>query len=197
MRAVAEIDVPSGTGCAVELEPGQLLRIETPHGDQGGDLGFADFDQALTRNVNGWDRFGAPRLVFHVGEGMRLVDGDGETVMTVGPARGVTTTDVMLPGCWRELYADGRPGCRDIVARHLGIERAGLKGMLSFFTACAVDADAYDGLRGAQLEPGDYVSFRAVRPVRVAVSACPDLAVPGWREGPLRVVVLPKERGSP
>ena len=184
---MSEIEVASGTARAVELAPGERLTIETPHGDQGGDLSFAEFDQALTRNVNGIERFGFPRLVFHVSDGMRLVDGEGETVMTVGPARGVTSIDIMLPGCWRELYPDGRPGCRDLISEALGIPRGELKGMLSFFTAYRAGQDGYDGLLGAQLRPGDFVSFRAVRAVRVAVSACPDLEVPGWREGPLLV----------
>ena len=39
----------------------------------------------------------------------------------------------MLPGCWREIYDDGRPGCRDLISEALGVKRRELTGMLSFF----------------------------------------------------------------
>lgn len=186
-----DLMLESGSGTAVDLKAGERLTIESPHGDQGGDLSFLEFDQALTRNVNGWATFGRAKLIYHVTEGMLLVDGGGETVMRVGPARGITSTDVMLPGCWAELYPDGRPGCRDLVSGALGIPRSQLKGMLSFFTTCRADPDGLDALLGGTIEPGDFVSFDAVRDVRVAVTACPDVQIAGWREGPLRVQVAP------
>lgn len=129
------------------------------------------------------------KLVYHVTEGMRLVDGDDETWMIVGPLRNEGVVDVLLPGCWRELYPDGRPGCRDLVSASLGLPRRDLKGMLSFFTRYEAAADVYHGMLGAAVEPGDFVSFDAVRDVRVAVSACPDVETTGWRPGSLRVVV--------
>lgn len=181
--------IESGTAIAVDVPAGSRLTISSPGGDQGGDLSFDGFDQSLTRNVNGWEAFGSPKLVYHVTEGMRLVDGDGETWMTVGPMRGEGVIDAMLPGCWRELYPDRRPGCRDLISAALGIERRNLQGMLSFFTRCRAEPDAYDGLLGLDVAPGDFVSFDAVRDVRVAVSACPDIDLDGWRPGPLSLTV--------
>lgn len=120
---------------------------------------------------------------------MRLVDGDGDSWLIVGDSRGEGVIDAMLPGCWTELYADGRLGCRDLISAALGIPRRTLKGMLSFFTQFRATQEAYDGMLGATVKPGDYVSFKAVRPVRVAVSACPDLDSRGWKPGPLRLTI--------
>lgn len=181
--------IASGTALAIHVPAGSRLTISSPHGDQGGDLSFVEFDQGLTRNINGWELDDGVKLVYHVTEGMRLVDGDGATWMTVGPSRGEGVIDAMLPGCWRELYPDRRPGCRDLISAALGIERRDLRGMLSFFTRYRACPDVYEGMLGAEIAPGDFVSFDAVRDVRVAISACPDLATNGWREGPLELSV--------
>ena len=181
--------VAHGTGRAVELAAGESLTVSTPDGAQGGDLSFEGFDQALTRNINGWRRFGRPWLVFSADPGMSLYDGDGEAVLAVVEAVGEGSNDIMYPGCWSELYEDGRRGCRDLIAEALGIERRELTGMLSFFVGASADSAAYRGLAGVALRPGDQIVLEALRDVRVAVSACPDTEIPGWRAGELEVHV--------
>ena len=52
--------------------------------------------------------------------------------------------DAMLPGCWRELYPDRRPGCRDLISAALGIERRDLRGL--------ADLDRGDGLGDERTE---------------------------------------------
>lgn len=185
----AATTVASGTAERFELAARERIVIKTPDGAQGGDFSFIGFDQAITRNVNGWERYGRPLLVFHVDEGMHLCDGDAEPVLEVGESRTDGKLDVMLPGCWREIYDDGRPGCRDLISAALGIERRKLTGMLSFFIDSEVAGDSYDGLRGIEIRPGDFVSFRALRPVEAAVSACPDTDIPGWEPGDLEVFI--------
>lgn len=181
--------VGAGSAKRFELRPGERIVISTPDGAQGGDFSFLGFDQGMTRNVNGWRRYGRPYLVFAVEPGMMLCDGDGEDALEVGECRTAGKLDVMLPGCWREIYDDGRPGCRDLISAELGIERRELTGMLSFFIDSEVTPEYYDGLRGMPIEPGDFISFRALRQVTAAVSACPDTDIPGWRAGDLEVSV--------
>lgn len=180
-------EIGKGEAVAVELRPGDTLVIGTPDGHQGGDLSFPGFDQALTRNINGWRRYGRPYLVFHAQQGMDLCDGDGEAVLRVGEMRCAGNLDIMLPGCWREIYDDGRAGCRDLISEALGIERREIAGMLSFFVGSSVTPEYYDGLVGTTIEPGDFVSFEALRATRVAVSACPDSEIDGWKPGGLEV----------
>ncbi len=187
MMGLRELTVVSGTGAGVDLSAGEEIRISTPDGAQGGDFSFLGFDQAMTRNINGWERFGRPWLVFSADPGMRLCDGDGEAVMEVGECVGDGRNDIMYPGCWSELYEDGRPGCRDLIAEALAIERTEITGMLSFFVNATVDTTAYRGLDEVRIEPGDHITLRALRDVRAAVSACPDSDIPGWRRGDLRV----------
>ncbi len=181
--------VASGSGLGVDLAEGQELVISTIDGGQGGDFSFHGFDQALSRNINGWERFGRPWLVFAADEGMRLYDGEGEPVMEVGECTGEGRNDIMYPGCWSELYEDGRPGCRDLISEALGIRRSEITGMLSFFVSATVDTTAYRGLGEVKIEPGDLITLRALRDVRTAVSACPDTEIPGWKAGDLRVEV--------
>jgi uncharacterized protein YcgI (DUF1989 family) len=120
---------------------------------------------------------------------MCLYDGEGRPVLEVVESVGEGRNDIMYPGCWSELYEDRRPGCRDLISAALGIERGRLTGMLSFFVGATADSTAYRGLAGVELEPGDRIVLKALRDVRVAVSACPDTAIPGWRAGELEAEV--------
>lgn len=181
--------IDTGTASRVELRRGDRMVVSSPERGQGGDLSFLGFDQAMTRNINGWERFGRPWLVFHADPGMRLYDGEGWPVLEVSECRGQGRNDIMYPGCWREIYNDRRPGCRDLISAALGIPRAELTGMLSFFVRSSARDDAYMGLQGCTVEPGDYVSFSALADAVAAVSACPDEGIAGWRPAPLRVTV--------
>jgi uncharacterized protein YcgI (DUF1989 family) len=182
--------IEPGKAVAVELVEGDELVVTASAGGQGGDLSFVGFDQALTRNLNGWERYRRPWLVLWVEEGMRLFDLGGEPVLSVGPGRGPGHLDVTYPGCWSAIYEDGRDGCQELISAALGIERRELTGMLSFFVEGEVEDGVYKGFsRPAVVEPGDHVEFTALCEVKVAVSACPDDGVAGWRPAPLEVEV--------
>lgn len=182
---VERVEIAHATARRVELRAGDRLRITTPDGAQGGDLSFPGFDQALTRNVNGWERHRRPVMVFHADTGMRLLDGEGEAVLKVVETIGEGRNDIVMPGCYREIYSDGRPGCRDLVSAALGIERRALTGMLSFFVTSRATDDYYDALAASRIAPGDAIVLEALRPTAVAISACPDTEIPGWRPGTL------------
>lgn len=172
-----------------DLSAGQTIKIATPDGGQGGDFSFLGFDQAVTRNVNGWNKYGRPWLVYAADPGMVLCDGNGKPLMEVGPSEGDGRNDIMYPGCWSDVYEDGRPGCRDLISGALGVERHALTGMLSFFVNAEVTGEAFKGLAAVDISPGDYVSFKALEPVATAVSACPDTEIEGWQAGPLEVTI--------
>ncbi|HMU27047.1 MAG TPA: DUF1989 domain-containing protein [Solirubrobacterales bacterium] len=189
--AMAEIttEVPHGTARRFDLRTGDLIRIETLDGAQGGDFSFPGFDQALTRNKLGWKRFGRPWLVYDAQAGDSLFDVDGEATFELIALEGEGVADIMYPGCWDEVYEDRRPGCQDLISAALTIPRRDLAGMLSFFIGYSADNSAYRGLAGIDLKPGDHLTFRALRDVSCAVSACPDRDIPGWRVGALFVSV--------
>lgn len=183
------IEVAHGTARRFDLGSGDLIRIETPDGSQGGDFSFPGFDQSLTRNKLGWKRFGRPWLVYAAEIGDSLFDVDGEAVFEMTALEGEGIADIMYPGCWREVYEDRRPGCQDLISEVLGLSRSELTGMLSFFIGYSADDIAYRGLAGIGLKPGDHLEFRALRPVSCAVSACPDREIPGWQPGSLLVTI--------
>jgi uncharacterized protein YcgI (DUF1989 family) len=179
-----------GNATVVDLKSGEWLTLTSPEGGQGGDLYFPGFDQALTRNANGWARHEKPWMVLWVDEGMHLFDVDREPVLEIGPSRGPGHVDVTLPGCWSEIYPDKRPGCQELISGALGLEPRDVIGMVSFFVAGPVEDGVYKTFSvPAEVSPGDFVSFKAVKDVRVAVSACPDDEVMGWRPAPIDVEV--------
>ena len=182
-------EIAFGTASAFPLDTGDSILIRVGQGNQAGDLSFPGFDQALSRDINGIEHFGRPVLPYHATEGMHLYDGEGEPVMIVGPVAGEGGNDIMLPGCRREIYEDGRPGCRDLIAAALELERSQLTGMLSFFAIGVAGESYFDGLAGTSAGPGASCSFTAVRPLTVAVSACPGTDIPGFEPGTLIVEV--------
>lgn len=189
--AMAElsVDVAHGTATRIDLDAGEVIRIESPDGSQGGDFSFPGFDQSLTRNKLGWKRFKRPWLVYSAEVGDSLFDVEGEATFELIALRNEGVADIMYPGCWDEVYEDRRPGCQDLISEALGIPRAEVIGMLSFFVGFSADDAAYRGLAGVGIEPGDHLEFRALRTVSCAVSACPDREIAGWSPGSLRVTV--------
>ena len=192
--ADVSIEVPHGTAQRFDLRSGDEIRIETPDGAQGGDFSFPGFDQALTRNKLGWKRFGRPWLVYAAEPGDSLFDVDGEAAFELIALEGEGVADIMYPGCWDEVYEDRRPGCQDLISGALTIHRRDLTGMLSFFIGYSADDTAYRGLARVDLNPGDHLTFRALRDISCAVSACPDRDIPGWKVGGLLVTITEAER---
>jgi len=171
------IVLPPGTAVAIPLGEGDVAKVVTPEGGQGGDLTFLGFDQALTRNINGGEKFrekfGNLKLTFYADAGMKLYDADGTAYLEIMEVHSDLRVDIMYPGCWREIYEDGRPGCRDLLSEALGVERRELTGMASFFVKCSVDDDGYV-FSQVDSEPGDYLTLKALRPVTLGISTCPD-----------------------
>jgi len=177
---VDSVTLARGTARAFALETGEVVKILAPHGGLGGDFTFLGFDQSLTRNIAGWEKFGTYKLTFYADPGMKIYDGDGVPYLEVLEVHSRLRVDIMYPGCWREIYEDRRPGCRDLLAEVLGVKRKEITGMASFFVKCTVDEDGYVFSPNAMdARPGDYLKLKALRPVTLGVSACPDDTLPG------------------
>jgi uncharacterized protein YcgI (DUF1989 family) len=188
-QATKSITLPPGSATAIPLQRGDEVKITSPEGGQGGDFTFLGFDQALTRNINGWEKFGSVKVTFFADPGMKLYDGDGTPFVEVVEVHSDLRVDLVYPGCWREIYEDGRPGCRDLLSEALGVQRKELTGMASFWVACEVDEDGYK-FSDLNIQPGDYLVLRALRPVTLAISACPDDTLPGIRPSDLKLEVM-------
>jgi uncharacterized protein YcgI (DUF1989 family) len=187
-----EVTLAPGTARAFPLEAGAEVKITSPYGGQGGDFTFLGFDQSLSRNINGWEKFHSVKLSFYADPGMKLYDGGGTPFVEVVEVHSRLRVDMMYPGCWREIYPDRRPGCRDLLSEALGVERRELTGMASFFVKCEVDEDGYM-FSDLSIQPGDYLVLRALRPVTLAVSACPDDTLPGIKPSDLLVQVKTRQ----
>lgn len=184
-----------GGATAVDVPAGGLLEVRVLAGTQLVDLAPRGFHQGLTRNAAGWRRFGRPSIALGLAEGDELLDGDGAPLMRLVEGPGPGQVDLLYPGCWSELYPDGRPGCRDLIARELGIPRGALGGVVSAFGATPRIADGgVHGWEGTAAEPGAHLVLEALVDCRVAVSACPDDGIPGHAGGRLGVEVRDPHR---
>ncbi|MCD4524040.1 DUF1989 domain-containing protein [Nocardioides sp. cx-173] len=172
------VEVPRGHATRFDLAVGDRLTVTTPDARSGGDLTFPWFDRGITRNVIGYERYGAPpKLPFHVRPGETLHDTEGTAVLLLEENTSLGEIDIMLPGCRRATYADGRAGCRELVAAALGIPVREVTGMASFWENTTATADYYDPFGPKNERPGDSFSVLALRPVSVAVSSCPDTRI--------------------
>ncbi len=182
--------ITMGGVTAVDVPPGAVLELTVVEGRQMLDLCPAGFHQGLTRNQAGWRRFGRPSLALGLVDGDELLDGDGAALMRLVASPGPGPVDVLYPGCWSELYPDGRPGCRDLIAGALGIPRGSLGGVISAFGATPTVSDGgFHGWESTVATPGMTLALEALVACRVAVSACPDDGIPGHDGGTLAVTV--------
>jgi uncharacterized protein YcgI (DUF1989 family) len=185
---VESVTLAPGTARAFPLQEGDQVKVISPEGGQGGDFTFPGFDQSLTRNINGWEKFHSVKITFYADPGMKLYDGEGVAYLEVAEVQSDGRVDIMYPGCWREIYEDGRAGCRDLLSEALGMSRKDITGMASFWVTCDVDEDGYM-FSPLDIKPGESLVLRALRPVTLGVSACPDDTLPGMRPADLLVEV--------
>lgn len=179
-----------GEGARVHVPAGSVLEVAVVSGTQLVDLAPRGFHQGLTRNAAGWRRFGRPSVAMGLAIGDALLDGEGAPLMRLVSGPGPGQIDLLYPGCWSELYPDARPGCRDLIARELGIPRASLGGVVSAFGATPRVSDGgVHGWEGTVAAAGAALALEAVVDCDVAVSACPDDGIPGHAGGVLGITV--------
>lgn len=179
-----------GEATAVGVPAGGVLEVRVLSGCQLVNLAPRGFHQGLTRNAAGRRRFGRPSIALGLAVGDALLDGDGAPLMRLVAGPGPGQVNLLYPGCWSELYADGRPGCRDLIARELGIPRAALGGVVSAFGATPRVSDGgVHGWEGTAAAPGAALRMEGLVDCRVAISACPDDGIPGHDGGRLGIDV--------
>lgn len=170
----------------LDLHKGDAVIISTPNGGQVSDVTFIGFDQAMSRNVNGWRRYNVPKIATRFEEGDVLVDGDRNPILRLVRNRSSAGHDLLFPGCWKELYNDGRPGCRDVLSGLFGVERQHLPSMATMFME----------VRDFQIVPtparaGDSVELEALCDVKIGLTACPDDIECNSKPGNIEVAVNP------
>ena len=160
------------------------MTISTPSGGQVSDLTFIGFDQAMSRNVNGWRRYNAPKIVTRFEEGDVLVDGERNPMVHLVRNRSSAGHDLLFPGCWKELYKDGRLGCRDILSMLFGVERGVLPSMATMFMEVR-------DLRivPSPAQPGDSVDLGILHDVTLGLTACPDDTECNSKSGSIKVTI--------
>jgi uncharacterized protein YcgI (DUF1989 family) len=100
---VESVTLARGTARDFPLKEGDEIKTTSPGGGQGGDFTFLGFDQALTRNINGWEKSGSVKLSFYADPGMKLYDGDGVAYLEVVEVQSDGRVDIMYPGCWQDI----------------------------------------------------------------------------------------------
>jgi len=91
------VTLAPGTARAFPLEAGEKVKITSPEGGQGGDFTFLGFDQALSRNINGWEKFHSVKVTFYADPGMKLYDGDGTPFVEVEEVHSHLRVDMVYP----------------------------------------------------------------------------------------------------
>lgn len=182
-------EIKFATAKLFEIKQGDTITISTPEGGQWGDLSFPGFSRAMTRSINGWERNGRPKMIFEAGPGTTLYDGDGKAMFQMGDATPGLSSDIMYSGCYRELFPDNRPGCRDLLSAALGVSRRDMPGILSFFMSIAeIDHEGYC-FGPVTAGPGAFVILTALVDTPLAISACPDDLTEGVSATSLRVEI--------
>jgi uncharacterized protein YcgI (DUF1989 family) len=147
----------------------QIITVSCIGGGQLADLVFLDYHQGITL-----DRLS--RLVLRCGD--ELFNSNEEAVLRVTSINSTADTNILYPGCRRNLYAEGfgkdKIGCRDLLASALGIPVITLPSTINLFMDFELDSNNYEfKIRPSRVKDGDSISFYALKNCTVAISACP------------------------
>ena len=108
--------VRHGTGRLVELRKADRMIVKTIDGGQVSDMTFIGFDQGMTRNFNGWRRFGVPRLAGTLEDGDVLVDGDIKPVLRLVKSHSLLITTSFSRAAGENSTKMGAPGAETFFA---------------------------------------------------------------------------------
>ncbi|QWF21660.1 urea carboxylase-associated family protein [Nocardioides sp. LMS-CY] len=175
--STTRIEIAPSSAEAVELAPGDLLRVIDVEGSQVADLVAYDahdhavsFSQGFTRLL--WDRVDV-RL------GDSLLSAGGVALLTVVEDT-VGVHDLLFPPCNTMMYervfgVSGKTGCREHLTTALapyGIGFAQVTDPFNVFMHTRIGADQHMTILPPTSRPGDRLTLRAERELVVAVSAC-------------------------
>jgi uncharacterized protein YcgI (DUF1989 family) len=158
-----------GEAKAVQVAKGQVIKITCNNGGQLADMVFPSYHQGLTLD-------NLRRFVLR--EGDLLYDFFEEAVLLVLSIKSDANTNILYPGCRRKLYETTfnkkKDGCRELLARALGIPQIQLPGTINLFMDFNLDCTELSFETDvSKAKGGDYVRFRVLKDCIIAVSACP------------------------
>jgi uncharacterized protein YcgI (DUF1989 family) len=169
---VREIVLEPGEVTAFLVEKGAKFMIITM-GGQTSDLSFRGLSQAITREKAGFEKYRKPRMVLRLKMGAILYDANYRPTLKLVDSN-TDEHDFLWPGCSKEMfrtfYGIEKEGCRDLLKRALKIGEKNNMDVVSFFMYMGENYE----ILPSKAKAGDYVTLKALRRVKVGVTACPD-----------------------
>lgn len=177
-QTVSELEIAPGTGKAIELRQGQVLRIEQIDGNQ-----CVDFNCFNLHDYKEFMHCGRTRTVhgFRPSAGTFLWSAPPrENAMLYFLADTVGRNDVLFPRCSAFLYEsaygfDVHTNCHDIQAeaqREYGLTPDDVHDSFNFFMCTEVGADGRATITRQNSRPGDHVELLALMDVLAVPNVC-------------------------
>ncbi|MFE7445716.1 DUF1989 domain-containing protein [Streptomyces chartreusis] len=180
LRAIQErIEIPAGTGKAVELEAGRVVQVVDVDGRQVADIFAFARDNPTEHHSASHTRAYTSRLFPKVGE--PFVTNERRPILTLVADDSPGRHDMLIPACdpsrYRELGApEGHASCAANLAAalgELGISTPITPQPINAFMDIPVGTDDNLAWNPATTREGDSVTFRAEMDCVLVVSACP------------------------
>lgn len=189
--------IPAGSGAAVWLRRGDLLRVIDPHGGQSGDV-FALSADGSERLSNGCTFDYQGKIYLTTGD---VLWSDRSNPMLTIMADDAGRHDFLYASCTAEMYrlqygaTDYHPNCADSLGsalRELGLDPGPPPTAFNVFMRADVGADGKLEFGAPATKAGDAITFRAEMDLAVAISSCPASACnAGGGRQPLAFEILP------
>lgn len=190
------VEVAAQSGVAVRADRGELVVVTDVEGHQVGDLWAIDAVDHGRWLSCGHTRDRLERLFPAVGEDFR--DQLGDPILRLAGDTSPGVHDMLFPACDPAMYAAqglaGHVNCRDnflAVVAPAGITLPLVPDPVNVFQNSGPSADGRLVIGPARSEPGDEISFLALRDLVVVVTSCA-VDSPPLNDGPctpLRVAV--------
>jgi uncharacterized protein len=198
------VAVPAGTGLAVWMRHGELVRIVDVEGGQVGDLfAFTDADRGEYLSAS-HTRTSTSTLFPRIGE--QFLTNRRRPILTLVADTSPGVHDMLIAACdaerYRMLGAPGHASCADNLHHALaqiGLATDAVPQPVNVFMNIPVGSKGDLSWLPAASRPGDAVTFVAEMDCAVVLSACPmDLnAINGQRPSSLAIDILPPNPTAP
>jgi len=176
--AIFDLTLQPGTGKAIEVRAGQIIRIEQIDGGQ-----CVDFNCFNLHDYKEFMHCGRTRTVhgFHPTKGTFLWSAPPrERAMLYFLTDTVGRNDVLFPRCSAYLYEsaygyDAHTNCQDIQAeaqREYGLTPDDVHDSFNLFMCTEVNTDGTATITRQDSKPGDYVEFLALMDVLAVPNVC-------------------------
>lgn len=167
--------IPPRSGTAFDLETGDLLAVTDPEGGQVADLFFYD-------KWNAHDTYSAGRTIdendtIRLTKGHTLYSHAGTAMLEILEDT-CGTHDALITPCSPNMFADPtHPSCEKNLVRALekfGVDGTRVSTAFNVFMNVSVSETGAIKINPPLSKAGDFVLFRALRPLIVGLTACSD-----------------------